>query len=87
VPPSGYGEHRFDLELTWDGLDEEDILWLSIYSSGLEEAISCVDLLAGLHDPYCGHVQLRYAGATTEDQSRLCPLNAKSLKNMPRNGH
>jgi hypothetical protein len=73
--PGVYRNHRFELRLTSDSR----YLPLYIHSTTLENAMSCLDLLVGLHDDNYDEMRLIYRDGSIQ---RLCPLTSVLLEKM-----
>jgi hypothetical protein len=70
-----YRNHRFELRLTSGSQN----LWLYIYSTTLENAMSCLELLVGLHDDNYDEMRLINRDGSAE---RLCPLTSVLLEKV-----
>jgi hypothetical protein len=76
--PGVYGKCRFALRLTSDSHN----LPLSIHSTTLENAMSCLELLVGLHDDHFEQMKLCYRGEYEEDEPPIFPLTCRLLQKM-----
>jgi hypothetical protein len=76
--PGVYRNYWFELRLTSASHD----LPLSIYSTTLENAMSCLELLVGIYDNHYERMRLYYRGESNEDEPQICPLTSVFLQKI-----
>jgi hypothetical protein len=81
--PGVYRNYRLQLKSSTHNLDLFSMehyttnLWLSIHSTTIEDAMSCLELLVGLHDDYFEEMEI-----FQEDGPQLCPLTCRLLEKV-----
>jgi hypothetical protein len=77
APPGAYRNH---LIMALESVSHN--LWLCIHSSTLENAMSCLELLVGLHDDHHDEMRLTHLDEYGNNEPQLCPLTSVLLEKI-----